>query len=145
MTTFTNVLKFNPYHDPKSGRFTSASGGSRTADKFTNPSNRMRALEVQDLTADKYANPSNRIKYPPKGGGRLSSAGMKYTPPKKGVYASTDPMTGERIENEFERTPTGQYARYERYGLEDKKAFLEYLTPNQFRNKMRLFHGEVFA
>jgi len=106
MSYFTRVLKANPYHDPKTGRFTTG---------------------------------------PSKGGGRLSSAGMKYTPPKKGVYASTDPMTGERIENEFERTPTGQYARYERYGLEDKKTFLEYLTPHQFRNRMRLFHGEVFA
>jgi hypothetical protein len=28
MTTFTNVLKFNPYHDPKSGKFTSGSGGT---------------------------------------------------------------------------------------------------------------------
>jgi hypothetical protein len=80
------------------------------------------------------------------GAKKLSSpAGMKYTPPKKGVYPSTDAITGERIENEFERTPTGQYAQYERHGMEDKKTFLGYLTPTQFRNKIRLFHGEVFA
>jgi hypothetical protein len=107
MSYFTRVLKVNPYHDPKSGRFTTGPKG---------------------------------------GGGKLSSpAGMKYTPPKKGAYASTDPMTGERIENEFERTPTGQYARYERHSMDDKKTFLEYLTPTQFRNKMRMFRGEVFA